>query len=469
MLTFRFSTIRSLASVACLAAGIHGVAAQPVVQAAAEPTPAAQLAALAERYADESSELNPIMATFRGEARYAGKFVDNLTPAYRQRERMLNATTLNALKKIDASQLTPADRLTHELLAYRAAMQLEAQQYDFYLTPLAHFYSMPLALMRFARTDGAQPFKTVADYEAFLQRLGGFPGWVDSAIVAMREGMARDVVQPKVLMRHVLAQLKTQIVADPEQSAFYVPAKKFPDAFTAADRARLAAAYRKMAEEKMTPAITRLHAFVEKEYLPRCRDTAGLSATPNGAAKYAFRARENTSTAIPVEEIHQTGLREVARIRGEMEKVRRKVGYEGDLTAFLASIPHNSALMPFKTEAEVLDAYRVIQRRVEPLVDKLFARRPRAALEIRPEPEITRATAAANYSRGAPDGSRPGVFYMPVRDAATYTTPEMTALFLHEGLPGHHYEGSLAQESARDAVPAQYRIHGIQRGLGTLC
>ena len=327
-------------------------------------------------------------------------------------------------------------------------MKLEELRYDFYLTPFNQFYAVPLTLVQFASTEGSQPFRTVADYEAFLQRLDGFSGWVDSAIANMREGMGKQVVQPKVLMNHVLPQLKTQIVADPTRSGFYTPVKKFPAAFSDADRTRLTAAYRKIVEEKITPAFTRLHDFVEKEYLPRCRDTSGLSAIPNGAAMYAFRARENTTTDAKPEEIHQTGLREVARIRGEMDLVRKQVGFDGDLNAFLVSVSRDPKLMPFKSEAEVIDAYRAIQRRVEPHLDKLFSRKPRAALDIRPEPEITRATAAAHYNVGAPDGSRPGVFFAPVRDPATYSTPEMTALFLHEGMPGHHFESSLTQESS---------------------
>lgn len=458
MHAFPLSFLRASKLSLWFAFGIVGVITQSVAQSIEQPVsapsassaaaPAVQLAALADRYIDGVFELNPVLATWLGESRYAGKFVDNLTPEFRLRERRLQEGTLAALNKIDVRQLTHADALTHQVLAYRASMRLEELQYDFHLTPFNQFYSVPLTLVQFASTAGAQPFRTVADYEAFLQRLAGFPGWVDSAIANMREGMTRQVVQPKVLMNRVLTQLKTQIVADPELSGFYVPVKKFPATFAEADRTRLAVAYRNIITQKITPAFTRLHTFIEKEYLPRCRDTAGLSATPGGAARYAFRARENTTTAMTAEEIHQTGLREVVRIRGELEKVKRQLGFEGDLKAFLESIPRNPKLTPFQTEAEVIEAYRVIQRRVEPLLDKLFSRKPRAALEIRPEPEITRATAAAHYNLGAPDGSRPGVFYAPVRDAATYATPEMTALFLHEGLPGHHYQGSLAQESA---------------------
>ncbi len=429
-------------------------------------TPNAGLAALGERYVEQGFALNPLRATFVGDARFHDKFVDELTPAARERDRQLQTETVASLKKIDAASLSAPDQLTHAVMLHRAQTRLEELGFDFHLTPINQFRSMPLTMVQLASTEGAQPFRTVADYEAFLQRVSGFPGWVDSAIANMREGIAKNVVTPKLLIAHVLKQLKTQMVTDATQSGFYRPIAKLPASFPEADRLRLSLAYRTMIETKITPAFSKLHQFLETEYLPKARDTAGLAGTPNAAAKYAFKARESTTTALTPDEIHQIGLGEVARIRTEMEKVRIRVGFKGDLQAFLASIPVNPALTPFKTEAEVIDAYKVIQRRVEPLLDKLFSRQPRAALDIRPEPEITKATAAAHYNMGAPDGSRPGIFYAPVRDPLTYTTPKMTSLFLHEGLPGHHFEVSLAQESGLSRVRRYSRFTAYGEGWG---
>ena len=423
-----------------------GNIAQPAF--AAPPAPSATLAALADSFVDARFELNPLMGTrITGDVRYEDKFVNELTPEFRAKERALFTNTLNALKRIDVKKLSAQDRLTRSVLEYQAKSGRDAADYDFYLMPANQFRSMPLTLVELASTKGAQPFRTVANFDNFLTRLDGFPSWVDSAILNMREGMAKGVVPPKVLMARVLPQLKSQMVSDPAASGFYVPAKNFPPAFIEADRVRLSAAYRKSVEEKITPAISKLHDFIANEYLPKCSETAGLGATPNGANKYAFKVREQTTTNMNPDQIHQLGLREVARIRGEMEKVREQVGFNGDLTTFLASLVRNPQLTPFKTEEEVIEAYRKIQIRVEPTLDKLFMRKPRSALEIRPEPEITKATAAAHYNVGTLDGTRPGVFYAPVRNPATYTTPNMTALFLHEGVPGHHYEVSLKLES----------------------
>ncbi len=458
----RFLLVRASFIAGFLAVGIHGAQALSVLA----PTPSQQLATVADRYIDGTFDLNPITATWSGEARYAGKFVDNLTAEHRAKERELNADTLGYLKQIDVQKLAAAEKLTYAALKYRATIALEEQDYDFRLMPFNQFRSVALTLVQFASTEGSQPFNTVVDYEAFLQRLEGFPGWVDSAIANMREGIKKQIVQPKILMSRTLAQLKSQAVTDPTLSGFYVPVKKFPASFAEADRVRLTAAYRKIIEEKISPAFTRLHAFVEKEYLPHCRDAAGMSAIPGGAAMYAFRVRESTTTNLSPEEIHQTGLREVARIRGEMELVRKQVAFDGNLNAFLASISKNPELKPFKSEAEVFAAYRKIQLRVEPQLDKLFSRKPRAALDIRPEPEITRATAAAHYSIGSPDGSRPGAIYVPVSDATAYTTPIMTALFLHEGLPGHHFEASLAQESELSRFRRYTRFNAYGEGWG---
>ena len=438
----RFNTAFSVVVLmACVCTIPQLAVANPVV-------PSATLAALADRFVDTRMDLNPLIGTMiTGDVRYENKFVNSLTPAFRAKERVLFIDTLNALKKIDAKDLSGQDRLTRAVLEYQARQGLDTANYDFHLTPINQFRSMPLTLVQLASTKGAQPFRTVANFDNFLQRLDGFPEWVDSAIMNMREGMAKGVVLPKVLVARVLPQLKSQMVSDPVSSGFYVPVKNFPPAFSDADRVRLTSAYRQAVEEKITPAIIKLHGFIANEYLPKCVDAAGLGATPNGAAKYAFKVREQTTTSMTPTQIHQLGLREVARIRGEMEKVRTQVGFSGDLNTFLASLVRNPLLTPFKTEEEVIEAYRKIQQRVEPTLDKLFSRRPRSLLEIRPEPEITRATAAAHYNVGTIDGSRPGVFYAPVRNPATYATPNMTALFLHEGLPGHHYEVSLKLES----------------------
>jgi uncharacterized protein (DUF885 family) len=422
--------------------------ASPAWSAAVAPAASVQLAALAERYIDGYLELNPLEASqLTNDERYEDKFVNELTTGHRAAVLKLNTETLQALKRIDGKKLSAADRITHELLQYQLKTNLEELQFDFYRTPVNQFYSMPVTLVQLASTEGAQPFRSVANYEHFLTRLDGFPGWVDSAIANMREGMSKGLVQPKILMTRVLAQLKTQMVAEPNLSGFYVPVNKFPDVFSEADRIRLSAAYRAMVVQKMTPAITRLHDFIANEYLPACRDTSGLVATPNGAAKYAFLARQNTSTTLTPEQIHAIGLKEVARIRLEMEDVKKQVGFAGDLAAFLKSIESNPQLTPFKTETEVIEAFKQIQLRVAPTMEKMFAHQPRSRLEIRPEPEITKATAAAHYDTGTRDGSRPGVFYAPVRDATKYNTTRMTALFLHEALPGHHFQLSLNLES----------------------
>ena len=416
--------------------------------AAATPPPSEVLAALADRFIAARLDLNPIMAmSITGDARYEDKFVNDLTPEFRARQHALFTDTLNALKKIDTRRMSESDRLTRAVLEYQLRIGLESEAYDFYLTPLNQFWSMPLTLVQLASTKGAQPFRSVANFDHFLTRLEGFPAWVDAAIANMREGMQKGVVLPKVLVPHVLRQLKSQMVSDPAASGFFVPVKNFPTAISEEDRVRLTAAYTKAVEERLTPAITRLHDFIAFEYLPKCRDSTGLVATPNGAAKYGFRVREQTTTNMTPKQIHKLGLSEVARIKTEMEAVRRQVGFNGDLNAFLASLTKNPLLTPFKSEEEVIEAYRKIQQRVEPTLGKLFSKKPRSPLEIRPEPEITKATAAAHYNVGSIDGSRPGVFYAPVRNPATYTTPNMTALFLHEGVPGHHYEVSLKLES----------------------
>jgi uncharacterized protein (DUF885 family) len=409
----------------------------------------ARLSAIAERYFEAWLALHPIEATtILSDPRFEGRFENNLTPSYRARERALYRRTLAALETIDAEQLSARDKLNRQVLALTVRENLQELDFNFYLTPIQQMNSLPLDLIHLATAKAQQPFRTVENYRHFLERIAGLPGWVDQAIANMRDGMAQGVVQPKVLMQRVLPQLQSQVVDDPTQSGFYLPVMNFPASFSKADRMRLERAYRLAIEQQISPAFARLRDFIAAEYLPRCRDTSGLAGTPDGAAKYAFLVRENTSTDLSPEQIHATGLREVARIRGELAKVQSRLGFEGGLDAFLKSLDGDPKLKPYHDEAEILAAYRAIRARVEPRLGQLFGTIPAAALEIRPEDEVTKATAADHYQSGSPDGSRPGVFYVVVRDVKQYFIPQMTALFLHEALPGHHFQGSVQQALA---------------------
>jgi uncharacterized protein (DUF885 family) len=263
-------------------------------------------------------------------------------------------------------------------------------------------------------------------------------------------------VRPKPLIQSGLPAFKSLAETDLEKSPFYTAIKVMPASFSDAERKELTAAYREAIEKRLQPAMARFHDFLEKEYLPKCTDKAGIDALPGGKKWYEYSVRSYTTTTMTPAQIHELGLKEVARIRGEMDKIRQHYKFEGSLTDFLKWADEAPQFRPFKTEKEVLDAYAELNRKIMAKLPDLFGRSPRAPLEIRPEPELTRATASDHYTNPAVDGSRPGVFYAVIMDPAKYPTVGMTTLFLHEGQPGHHYHIALQQELT---LP-KFRQHG---------
>ncbi len=414
---------------------------------AARQQPTQQLAAVAEDYYRGYYALFPLEATENlGDPAYEAAFEIDISPEHGARERALYERTLRALKAIDPRRLGRDDRLTHELLGYEARERLALLAHPTRLLPLTHMNSMPVRLAQWAAGTGPQPLKTVAHYEHFLARLQKLPAWIDQAIANMEQGLALGITQPRPLMERLMPQIDALLPADPSQSPYLAGTRQFPAGIADADRERLAAAYRKTVDEAVTPAVRRLRSFLAERYLHGCRQTAGLGALPGGPAWYRAQVKWSTTTTMTPDQIHALGLKEVARIRGEMEAVKQRFGFDGALDAFFRSLDGRGELKPFKQEAEVLAAYGALNERIKGALPRLFERAPKAPLEIQPVEPLRRDTASDHYVPPALDGSRPGVFYTVIHDAAAYKTTGMTSLLLHEGQPGHHYQMALQQE-----------------------
>jgi uncharacterized protein (DUF885 family) len=255
------------------------------------------------------------------------------------------------------------------------------------------------------------------------------------------------VVQPRILMERALGQLEPLMVDDPAANILFGPLAMLPADLAPAQRAALEKDYQAAIREVMIPAYARLHAYIQEDYLPHCRETAGLGQVPGGVAAYLALARWHTTTDLTPDQIHETGLREVARIRGEMDQVRLRVGFKGTLPEFLAFVANDPQFKPFKTDEEILGAYRAIEGRILAQVPKFFGHVPRTKFEIRATEKFRAATASHEYSPGSADGTRPGVFYVPIVTPQAYPSPRMENLFLHEAIPGHHFQLSLALEN----------------------
>lgn len=408
---------------------------------------AAKLKRIGERYFEDGLKLNPIAGSFTlGEARFEDKLEIGIAPAHLAKAKALQERVLRELKTIDVSKLSEADRQSLEFLRYQAQNRLEGHAFPGQLMPVDHFGGLPVLLAQFATGQSVQPLKTAKNYDNFLKRLEKLPQWNDQAIANIREGIKRGVVLPKSLIERGLETLKPLTEKDVTKHPYYLPVKNFPETVKAEDRKRLEAAYRTAIEKRLQPSLAKLAAFIETEYVPKGRTTSGISALPGGDKWYAYMVRVQTTTAMTPDAIHELGLKEVARIRAEMDKIRQHYKFDGTLTEFLKQHPLKPENRPFKTDEDVLEAYRKINKQIMAEVPKYFSRVPKAPLEIRAVPDFSKATASDHYNAPAPDGSRPGVFFTVIMDPKAYSTTGMVTLYFHEGAPGHHFHIALQQE-----------------------
>jgi uncharacterized protein (DUF885 family) len=424
---------------------------KPFVQASEtknQPATSAPLAALFDSYWNEQAKLFPLGATAQGDNRYNDQLPNDQTQAFRAQLRAFYQQYQTQLHKTDRKALSANDQTNYDIFEYEMQIRLDGLQLNSWMMPFAQFYSLPNSLVQLGAGTGAQPFKTVQDYDNWLARASQFPVWADSAISNFRRGMKAGVVLPKPLVLKMVPQLQAQVTEDATKSLFYGPINKLPASFSDADKTRLTAAYQQAILGKLAPAYRKLADFLQTDYLPQARSSAGIGAVPGGAEMYRHGVHQMTTTNRTPDAIYQTGLAEVKRIRSEMEAVKNQVGFKGDLPAFFTYLNTDPKFTPYKTPDDVLNAFRAIQARLTPNLPKLFGRTPKTPFEIRQTEAFRAATASAEYSRGTPDGSRPGIFYVPILDATKFnTTSGMESLFLHEAIPGHHYQLSLQQEN----------------------
>lgn len=405
-----------------------------------------RLAALAEDYYQKSLELNPISATEQGEHRYDDRLPMTLTPKVRAQELAFYKKLHADLSRIQRQQLNVQEKQTLDIMLFETEAALKLSAFPDHLMPVNQMDSIPLTLAHFAGGQSAQPLKTPEQYRTFLKRLQQLPAWLQAAQANMQEGIQRKVVLPKALVISMLPQYEHMVTAQPEDHPYFAPLKQFPEQFSAQEKQQLTSEYREALKQQIIPALAQFLQFLKTTYLPAARTSTGWADLPDGKRWYNTWAQVQTTTSLTPEAIHQTGLKEVARIQSEYAKLGPQLGYKGEAKAFPAWMEAQTTYKPFKTEKEVLDAYLQIDAYVRKKLPDYFGKIPKAALEIRPEPEISRATASDHYSSPALDGSRPGVFWAVINNPADYATTGMKTLYLHEGQPGHHFHLAFLQE-----------------------
>jgi uncharacterized protein (DUF885 family) len=408
-------------------------------------------------YYNDRMKYFPVEATQNGETRYNDQLPVDFTDSYLDTLRNFFGSYRDQALVFDRDKLNQNDQISYDIFVREMKMNLEG--IDLHLAintvtmpniqymPFNQFEGIPLFLGQMGSGSGIQPFNTVQDYDHWINRAGKFSAWTDSAIVYFRKGLQNGYILPRCLVEKMIPEMQTMVTPDITKSIFYTPLIQMPASFSADDKARITFNLSKLIAVGLVPAYKKMADFLQQEYLPKSRSSIGFDELPNGNNLYRFLIRYWTTTDKTAEEIYQTGLSEVKRIRAEMEATKVKTGFQGDLQAFFTYMKNDPRFMPYKSPEEVLDAFRRIQKTIDPNLKKLFGHTPKMKFEIHQTEAFRAASASAEYVQGEPGGSRPGIFYVPILDASKFnTTSGMESLFLHEAIPGHHYQTSLQME-----------------------
>ncbi len=404
-----------------------------------------ELHGILEAYFDLQIERNPLRATFIGDHRFNDRLAITIAPDYLAESLAIEQDFLERVAAIDATALHPDDRLSREIFLRERQHAIEGFDFPGHLMPVNQFRNMGNTMAQLGSGQGAQPFQSESDYDDFTGRMNDFSRWVEQAIRNMRKGIEQDIVQPAILMERVTDQLAAHIVPV-EDSLFVRPLDSLPEDLDEEAANALRERYQTAIADVLLPAYERLHDFIADEYMAAARSTHGMRALPDGDAWYAWLVRGTTTTDLSPAEIHDIGLAEVERIHDAIRGVMHEVEFEGDLNDFFEFTATDPRFYVDDPE-ELLAAYEALRARVEDGLDALFDLTPIARYEIRPvEPYRERSAAGASYMRPAADGSRPGIFYVNTYDLSARPLWAVESLFLHEAVPGHHYQIALQQE-----------------------
>ncbi|GAB3055217.1 DUF885 domain-containing protein [Stenotrophomonas tumulicola] len=425
----------------------------PAVQASR----AAQLERLYEEYWDASMQLNPLQATFQGDARYNAELPNILSAAWRQQSHDFTAEWLGKVEKVGSEGLQGQDLLSYEMFVRDARASLAAEQYPSWMLPISQYYNLGSIMAILGAGAGAQPFNTVKDYDNWSRRSLGIPALFDQAIANMRQGMAAGVVQPRDLMEKVLPQLDAVLKPTAEESIFWTPIRTMPDSIGAEDKARISAEYKRMIEYRVMPAYRALRGFIATEYLPATRSSAGMGALPNGAAWYASTLQQATATDQQPAQLHAWGEQRVQALHAQIATVMKDNKLRGSEAKLLRSM-RGDRQFQFSDANAMLGRYRQLQQQVAAKLPAVLQSQPRTALEIKPvEQDRALASAAVSYQPGIAD-SRPAVLYINTSNLPTRRRWSAPMLYLHEAVPGHHVQLGLQQELEK--LPRFRRLGG---------
>jgi uncharacterized protein (DUF885 family) len=420
-----------------------GIALASGALSAAEPTPSEQFAALLDEHWEFSLRESPLFATETGDHRFDDR-LPKVSAADEQRRDAARRGFLARLEAIDRESLSSTDQINYDVFDRSLQNAVREHKFRAHLMPVTDRYGFHIEFPELPRNV---PLATLRDYENYIARLGGFAAYAAGYIEIMREGLRQEMTVPHVIMQRFNEPLEAQIVDNPEKSVLYTPLREFPSVVSESEHERLRAAARKAIAEKVVPAYRQFLKFMKEEYVPNCRGTIAASALPNGRDYYRFCvAKFTTLDDLTPEEVHAIGQAEVARIRGEMDAIIRKVKFDGGFAAFteyLRTDPKFYAKTAEALEKEVAFALK----RMDGQLPKLFGRLPRMPYGVRQVPAFIAPQATfAYYQPPTGDGRRAGFFYINTFQLPSRPLYMIEALSLHEAVPGHHLQIALQQE-----------------------
>ncbi|MEA1882599.1 MAG: DUF885 domain-containing protein, partial [Candidatus Marinimicrobia bacterium] len=414
---------------------------------------AAKLHQLFEDQWEKSLKEHPERATYLGDDRYNDRLTDMSMKAVDQRHKE-SQSLMKKLEKIPREKLNASDKLNYDLYHKQLKRGLDGFQFKGYLMPIDQMGGVQINAPNLVNIT---PFRNKQDFDNYLKRLEAFPIYMDQIIALMEEGLDEDMIQPGIILRSVPDQIKAQYEIEVDDSPFFKPFNDKLSAIPDTLQETYAAWGREAVEKHIFTSFRKLDEFFSEEYLPGAREEIGAMHFPNGESFYAFQIRNYTTTEKSAEEIHRIGLNEVLRIRNEMDEVITESGFQGRFKQFVEYLRTNPDFY-FSSADELLEGYRAICKQADPELVKLFGVLPRMPYGVKPIPDYQApASPTAYYYSGSKEGGRPGYFWANTYKIETRPKYEMEALSLHEAVPGHHLQISLAQEL--ENVP-EFRKHG---------
>jgi uncharacterized protein (DUF885 family) len=403
--------------------------------------PNAQLLDLFDRYDNYNTVNDPESATYDGDHRF-----DDLLSDYSEEANNKYFDTVRAyykqLQAIDYSSLTADNKLNYDLFKRSFDLTLDYERFNGYMMPIGQQGGIHIG---FPQIVNVQPVSTYEEYQKYFKRLKAFGREVDNVIANMRKGMAAGLMPPTFIIEQTLPQMESVMNPDVEKSIFYSTLKK-ENKLSAEEKTKVEKELKDIIQNNVNPAYKRLHDFVKNEYLPNTRKDAGIWSLPDGKERYQNSVKYFTTLELTADEIHNIGLKEVERIRGEMEKLKNQIGFNGTLDEFNTFLKTDPQFY-YTDKNDLMEGFRTILKKVDTKLPDQFGRLPEAKYDLFEMEEFRAKSAPAAYYYSAPeDRSRPGYFYVNTYNLSARPKYTMTALAMHEAVPGHHLQISIAQE-----------------------